>query len=76
MDDKTFVASYVAKESQRINESLKQLLAKDGEPTESEKAGVFGDIESTLSSLQGALEYLTAHMDELQEDEEETSIVE
>ena len=70
MDNKTFVAKFVADESTRLNEGLKEMLAKGEAPSDAEKEALFSDMESTLAKLKGALEYLTANMDNLDEEEE------
>lgn len=71
MDDKTFVAKYVASESERLNQSLKEMVAKEVAPTDAEKDALFADMEETLKKLTGALEYLTHNMNDLMDDEEE-----
>ncbi len=55
MDDKTFLASYVAKEAQRINERLKALVEGATPPSDAERDAVTQDIEATLQRLQSAL---------------------
>lgn len=55
MDDKTFIAAYVAQESQRINERLKTMLQSETPPSEEERDAVISDMEITLSRLQSAL---------------------
>ncbi len=71
MDNKTFVAKYVADESNRINQSLKDMLTKNSPPSEEEKDALFSDMEATLKKLTGALEYLTANIDNMVDEEEE-----
>ena len=70
MDNKTFVASYVAQESERINQALKNVLGKEAPPTEAEKDALFSDMEATLAKLTSALEFLTNNLDAMDEKEE------
>lgn len=74
MDNKTFVAKFVADESTRLNESLKDMLAKNEAPSEAEKEALFSDMEMTLKKLTSALEYLTANIDSLDDEEEELPV--
>jgi len=69
MDNKTFVASYVAQESERINQLLKDIVAKGAPPTEAEKDALFSDMEATLAKLTSALEYISANLDTNEEEE-------
>ncbi len=55
MDDKTFIAAYVAQEAERINQRLKRAVAAETPPSEEEKKALVEDIETTLSRLQRAL---------------------
>lgn len=55
MDDKTFMAKYVADESVRIKERLKNMVESPTPPTEEEKAAVMADLNATLARLQKAL---------------------
>ena len=55
MDDKTFIASYVSSEAERINERLKRIMHSDTPPTDEERDEVIKDIETTLARLQSAL---------------------
>ena len=71
MDNKTFVAKFVADESERMNQSLKEMLAKGAPPSDEEKDALFSDMEVTLKKLTGALEFLTANVNHLNDDEEE-----
>lgn len=64
MDDKTFVASYVAQETTRINERLKEMIARGEMPSDEEKDALMNDMETTLSRLQGALAQLHRMMAE------------
>jgi hypothetical protein len=66
MDDKTFIASYVAKESQRINERLKEMVEAGQPPSEEEREAVVADIEKTLRRMHAALS--TINPDELELD--------
>lgn len=70
MDNKTFIAKYVADESTRINESLKNMLEKPETTTDAEKDALFADMEATLGKLKSALEFLTANIDNLMEEDE------
>ncbi|NBX03077.1 MAG: hypothetical protein EBR02_03230 [Alphaproteobacteria bacterium] len=58
MDDKTFVASYVAQEAVRINERLKKIVDAESTPSEEEKDSILADIETTLARLQSAVAHL------------------
>lgn len=69
MDDKTFIAKYVADESERINQSLKELITKGEAPSEAEKDALFADMEATLKKLTSALEFLTINIDKDEEEE-------
>ena len=71
MDDKTFIASYVAQESQRINERLKKTITSDIPPSDEEKEALVHDIEATLSRLQRALSQIQLEVEE----EERTKLV-
>jgi len=62
MDDKTFIAKYVAEESVRVKDRLKNMVQSDTPPTEEEKAAVMQDIETTLKRLQSALASITPEM--------------
>lgn len=68
MDNKTMVSNYVADESQRLNDSLKEVLGKDRMPTNEEKDALLADMEATLKRLTSALEYLTRQMHNEEED--------
>lgn len=70
MDNNTFVAKYVADESERLNQGLKDMLAKPTPPSEAEKDALFSDMEATLAKLTTALEYLTAHLEDIEEEEQ------
>lgn len=70
MDDKTFIAAYVASETQRINEELKKMVLSDAPPSEDEKERVISDIETTLSRLQSALSHIHTEIG-LEEDVDE-----
>ncbi|MDE3060813.1 MAG: hypothetical protein KGJ06_07370 [Pseudomonadota bacterium] len=62
MDDKTFIASFAAQETQRISERLKSMVERPVPPSEEEKNRVIQDIETTLRRLQSALSHLTPEM--------------
>ena len=62
MDDKTFVAAYVASEAQRINEELKKMVLSHEPPSEEQKERVIADIETTLTRLQSALSHIQAEL--------------
>lgn len=64
MDDRTFIASYAAREAERINQRLKQALARATPPTTEEKDALIKDIEETLSRLQRAFTQLGAESGE------------
>ncbi len=66
MDDKTFIASYVASEAERINERLKKMVQSDTQPTDEERDAVIKDIETTLARLQSALSQIS--IEDLEED--------
>lgn len=74
MDTKTFMAKYVADESERMNQSLKEMLAKGEAPSDAEKDLLLADMEATLKKLTGALEYLTANIDNIDDEEEEMPV--
>ncbi len=59
MDDKTFIATYVAKEAERINQKLKDMVGSETPPTDQQRDDVIKDIEVTLSRLQSALSQLS-----------------
>lgn len=65
MDDKTFLAAYVAKEVQRINERIKKLVTGETPPLEAEKDALVKDVEATLTAMQQLLAQIPV------EDEEE-----
>lgn len=62
MDDKTFIAKYVADESTRVKDRLKAMVESETPPTEEEKTEVMQDIETTLKRLQSALSQITPEM--------------
>lgn len=64
MDDQTFVASYVAQETQRINERLKAMVARGETPSEADREAVVADIETTLERLKSAVTFLQQAVDE------------
>ncbi len=74
MDNKTFVAKFVADESERLNQNLKEVLAKGAPPSDAEKDALFSDMEATLAKLTSALEYLAANLDTLADEEEEMPV--
>lgn len=51
MEDKTFFAKYIAEESQRLNESLQEMIARGVPPTDEEKEALIKDMETGLSRL-------------------------
>ncbi len=63
MDDKTFIAAYVAKEAERINERLKTAVTAESPPSEDERQALVADIETTLSRLQRALMQVQMEME-------------
>lgn len=67
MDDKTFIASYVAKESQRINERMKSVLDAEVKPSEEEINAIISDIETTLGRLEKALSHIQMDDETLEE---------
>jgi len=69
MDDKTFIASYVAEESTRVKDRLKAMVESKTPPTEEEKAAVMQDMQETLERLQRALSSITPEM--LEQDNED-----
>ncbi len=70
MDDKTFVAAYVAKETQRINETLKDMINSPEAPSEETRQAIVQDIETTLERLKSALSQIHLELDESDEEEE------
>lgn len=74
MDNKTFTAKFVADESERLNQNLKDMIAKGEAPSDAEKDALLADMEATLKKLTGALEYLTANIDNLNDEEEEQPV--
>ncbi len=72
MDDKTFIASYVAGEAERINERLKKMVQSDTQPTDEERDEVIKDIETTLARLQSALSQIS--IEDLEEEIEHDKI--
>jgi hypothetical protein len=64
MDDKTFIAEYVANETVRINSRLKEMVEATEPPSEEMRESVIADIELTLSRLQSALSHIMEHIDE------------
>lgn len=72
MDDKTFIAKYVADESTRIKDRLKEAVESDVVPTEAEKDELIGDIEQTLDRLRRALEQMQAAIGLEDEDMEDS----
>jgi len=62
MDDKTFIAKYVADESVRVKERLKNMVESETPPTEEEKAAMMQDMQETLARLQRALSGITLEM--------------
>ena len=72
MDDKTFIASYVASEAERINQRLKKMVQSDTQPTDAERDEVIKDIETTLARLQSALSQIS--MEDLEEELEHDKI--
>ena len=72
MDDKTFIASYVAGEAERINQRLKKMVQSDTQPTDAERDEVIKDIETTLARLQSALSQIS--MEDLEEELEHDKI--
>jgi len=70
MDDKTFIAKYVADESTRVKDRLKAMVESKTPPTEEEKDAVIKDMEETLARLQSALAQITSEMLEEPDEEE------
>ena len=70
MDNKTLVASYVAKESERLNQSVKDIMSNGLPPTSEQKDALLLDMETTLAKLTSALEYLSLNMANTHEEEE------
>lgn len=54
MDNKTFIASFAAQETQRINQQLKDMIERGHTPTEEEKNAIIADIEATLERIKNA----------------------
>lgn len=74
MDNKTFIAKFVADESDKMNQSLKDMLARPEAPTDAEKDALFSDMETTLKKLTSALEFLSANIDTMLDEEEEIPV--
>lgn len=55
VDDKTFMMSFVASESQRLNERVKAMLEKTEPPTEEEKASFTQDMHDSLERMRRIL---------------------
>jgi len=70
MDDKTFMAKYVAEETQRINERLKKLVTSNTPPSEEERQAVMEDVGNALSRLKRTLEQIEAEVAKEQMEEE------
>lgn len=62
MDDKTFIAKYVADESTRVKDRLKAMVESSEAPSEAERDAVMQDIGETLKRLQSALSQITPEM--------------
>jgi uncharacterized protein YukE len=70
MDDKTFMAKYVADESTRIKDRLKKMVESSTPPTEEEKQSIMVDMTETLDRLKKSLMQIEAMMEK--EDDEST----
>jgi hypothetical protein len=70
--DNNHIAEYVAQESERLNQSLKEMLANGHIPTDAEKDALLSDMERTLSQLTRALEHLSANLDIPTKEEEDS----
>ncbi len=64
MDDKTFIAEYVANETVRINQRLKEMVESKAPPSNEMRDSVISDIETTLSRLQSALSNIMAYTED------------
>lgn len=69
MDDKTFIAEYVANETVRINNRLKEMLASETPPTDETRDSVISDIETTLARLQNALSFISENLEDENKEE-------
>ena len=74
MDDAELVTSFLARETQRINQTLKDMYSRPQPPTEEEKNAILSDIEKTLARLQSAVLHLgnsmaASNMEETSDDE-------
>ena len=52
MDDKTFMASYVANETTRVKDKLKAMVERGQPPSEEEKAELMQDMHASFGRLQ------------------------
>ncbi len=76
MDDKTFIATYVAQETQRINGALKEMVGRSIPPSEAEKDAIIADIERTLARLQSAISHIQTCADDVAPNREFTDLME
>lgn len=74
MDDKTFMAAYVADETVRLKDRLKEMVARGEEPSEEEKEALMNEMQASLSRLQQTLLQIQAIVDEENEEEETPGI--
>lgn len=58
-----FIAQFITGETQRINDSLKEMLARPQGPSDAEKDAILADIELTLARLQSAISHIGVVMD-------------
>ena len=76
MDDKTFVATYVAQETQRINGALKEMIDRNEPASEAEKDAIIADIERTLARLQSAISHIRVYSADAHADDESDELLE
>lgn len=70
MDDQTFMASYVADETTRMKDRLKNLVESGVEPTEEEKEQLMADMQASFARLEKMLTQMQGMLD-AEEDEDE-----
>lgn len=56
------IADHISRESQRLERSVKEMLASERLPTDAEKDALLSDMEQTLAELTAALEMLSSSL--------------
>ncbi len=69
MDDKTFMAAYVADETTRLKDRMKEMVERGEMPSEEEKEALMKDMTESLDRLMRTLGQLQQMADEEKEDE-------